>query len=108
MNPKTTTMRYDVVLLDIDGTIIDSNDAHAHAWVKALAQSGREVPFDDVRSRIGMGGDKLLKEVANLDSESAEGRAISEARQRIFASEFLPSLQPTRGARRMVEWLKGE
>jgi beta-phosphoglucomutase-like phosphatase (HAD superfamily) len=35
----------DAVLLDIDGTLIDSNDAHARAWVDTLAQFGHEVPF---------------------------------------------------------------
>ena len=47
------------VLLDVDGTLVDSNDAHAHAWVEALAEHGIVVPFEKVRPLIGMGGDKL-------------------------------------------------
>ena len=101
-----TGLRYDVVILDIDGTIVDSNDAHAHAWVKALAQHGHDVNFDGVRSRIGMGGDKLLKQLVNIDSESAAGRAISESKRSLFASDYLPALQPTPGARPLIEWLK--
>jgi beta-phosphoglucomutase-like phosphatase (HAD superfamily) len=92
---------------DIDGTIIDSNDAHAHAWVRALVHYGRTVTFCDVRMRIGMGGDKLLQQVANIDGESDEGHQISAMRRSIFANEYLPSLRPTRGARRMIEWLRG-
>jgi beta-phosphoglucomutase-like phosphatase (HAD superfamily) len=48
------------VILDVDGTLVDSNDAHARAWVEALAEHGHQVPFAEVRRLIGMGGDKLL------------------------------------------------
>ena len=51
------------VLLDVDGTLVDSNDAHAQAWVRALAEAGIAVPFEKVRALIGKGGDKLLPEV---------------------------------------------
>jgi HAD superfamily hydrolase (TIGR01509 family) len=101
-------MRYRAVLLDIDGTIVDSNDAHAAAWVKAFALHGRPVTFDDVRRRIGMGGDKLLRELAGLDAESPEGRAIAESRTAIFINEYLPDLLPTPAARPMIEWLQEE
>jgi HAD superfamily hydrolase (TIGR01509 family) len=101
-------MHYDVVLLDIDGTIVDSNDAHARAWETAFAQHGRAIPFERIRPLIGMGGDKLLDRLAGLDSESAEGKRISAARAAIFAGEFLPTLRPTPGARSMIQWLKRE
>jgi HAD superfamily hydrolase (TIGR01549 family) len=99
-------MRYRTILLDIDGTIVDSNDAHARAWVDALASRGFGVSFGQVRPLIGMGGDKLLRAVAGLDSESAEGKAISSERQELFRTKYLPALQPTPGARQLIEWLK--
>src|SRR3954452_2292753 len=99
--PGPCNMRFDSVLLDIDGTILDSNDAHARAWVKAFAQHRREIPFDAIRPLIGMGGDKLLERLAGLNSEKGEGQRIAAARAAIFARDFLPSLQPTPGARRM-------
>ena len=101
-------MRYTVAVLDIDGTIVDSNDAHARAWVEALALHGRVVDFHSVRKLIGVGGDKLLRQIANIDSDSVEGRRISASRRSIFRAEHLPSLRPTRGARRMIEWLRRE
>ena len=55
------------VLFDIDGTLVDSNDAHAHAWVKAFAEAGVRVEFDRVRCAIGMGGDKLMPAVADIE-----------------------------------------
>ena len=51
------------VILDVDGTLVDSNDAHAHAWVDAFAEHGVAVAFDNVRRSIGMGGDKLMPKV---------------------------------------------
>jgi len=96
------------VIFDIDGTIVDSNDAHAKAWVLAIGETGRRVEFSRVRPLIGMGGDKLLPEVTGLSIESPAGKAIAERRGEIFATEFLPHLQPTRGAKQLLEWLRDE
>jgi phosphoglycolate phosphatase-like HAD superfamily hydrolase len=73
------------VLVDIDGTLVDSNDAHASAWLEALREAGRSTPFDEIRRRIGKGGDKLLAEVAGLSDDSQEGAAISERRTSVEA-----------------------
>ena len=48
------------VLFDVDGTLVDSNDAHAQAWVQAFAAHGVVVDYTQVRRCIGMGGDKLM------------------------------------------------
>jgi HAD superfamily hydrolase (TIGR01509 family) len=96
------------VLLDIDGTLIDSNDAHAHAWVAAFAASGRRVDFTRVRPLIGKGGDKLLAEIAGIDIESDEGKRLGKTRLQIFKDDFLPTLKATRGARRLLERLSRE
>ncbi|MBV9890894.1 MAG: HAD family hydrolase, partial [Rhizobacter sp.] len=48
------------VLLDIDGTLLDSNDAHARSWAETFARHGREVRFERIRRLIGEGGDKVL------------------------------------------------
>jgi beta-phosphoglucomutase-like phosphatase (HAD superfamily) len=90
-----------VVLLDIDGTLIDSNDAHARAWVAAFARHGYAVPFDDVRPLIGKGGEKLIPELTGLDPESDQGKQINDARAESFRGE-LPSLRPTPGARDLL------
>lgn len=86
------------VLLDIDGTLVDSNDAHARAWVEALAATGRAVAFEAVRPLIGMGGDKLLPRVCGIDAESPDGKRASDQRSAIFRSTYLPGLKPCRGA----------
>ena len=98
-------MPYDAVLLDIDGTLVDSNAAHAAAWSDAFATHGRQHPPEEIRPLIGKGGDKLLRELASLDHESGEGQEISEARAEIFRTRYLPTLQPTPGAAAFVGWL---
>jgi HAD superfamily hydrolase (TIGR01509 family) len=80
------------VLLDIDGTLVDSNDAHARA--EAFAEGGFEVTFEDVRPLIGMGGDKILEKLAGLKEDDPRGERISARRREIFKQEFLPSLRP--------------
>jgi HAD superfamily hydrolase (TIGR01509 family) len=99
---------YRAVIFDVDGTLVDSNDAHASAWVDALTESGRHVSFERVRPLIGMGGDKLLPEVAAIPADSPEGQAIGERRREIFQRKFLPNLQPTRGAHALLEHLRDE
>jgi len=96
---------YRAVIFDVDGTLVDSNDAHAQAWVEALSEHGRHVEFARVRPLIGMGSDKLLPEVSGLAADSREGEAIIRRRGEIFRQRFVPRLQPTRGARELVEWI---
>jgi phosphoglycolate phosphatase-like HAD superfamily hydrolase len=91
-----------VVLFDIDGTLVDSNDAHAHAWVKAFAEAGIRTDFQKVRCAIGMGGDKLMPAIAGIQADSPPGQRISERRSEIFKGEYLPHLRPFRDAGNFV------
>jgi len=93
------------VLFDVDGTLIDSNAAHAETWAQALTEHGCPRDAAQVRPLIGMGSDKLLPVIAGLEAESREGRAIAQRKQELFA-ERLPRLQPTRGARALVAHLR--
>jgi HAD superfamily hydrolase (TIGR01509 family) len=95
-------VRYSAVLFDIDGTLVDSNDAHARAWVEAFAEAGIQVDFAHVRRCIGMGGDKLMPEVSGIREDSSRGESISRRRGEIFRERHLPHLQPFRDARELV------
>jgi HAD superfamily hydrolase (TIGR01509 family) len=99
-------MAIDGVILDVDGTLVDSNDAHAKAWVKAMAEHGLRIPFERVRKLIGMGGDKLLPAATGINEETTIGRAITKRRKEVFLREFLPGLFPTPGAEDLLRELK--
>lgn len=95
--------RITAVLFDVDGTLIDSNDAHAASWVRAFAEHGVAVDAIQVRRSIGMGGDKLMPAVSGITEDSPLGQRISERRGEIFRTEWLPALKPFPGARELVE-----
>lgn len=94
------------VLLDVDGTLVDSNDAHAQAWVEAFAEHGVTVDLSRVRRCIGMGGDKLMPEVSGVQRDSPAGAAIARRREEIFGKRYLPHLKPFSNAARLVAALK--
>lgn len=91
------------ILLDIDGTLLDSNDAHAAAFTRAFAEHGIDIPFDHVRPLVGMGSDKLIPSLTGFEADTREGKAIVERKKGIFEERYLPQLQPTPGARSLLE-----
>jgi HAD superfamily hydrolase (TIGR01549 family) len=95
--------RPSAVVFDIDGTLLDSNDGHAHAWVDALHEHNYSVALDRTRALIGKGGDKLLPELTGIDVESDLGRAIAVRRQAIFKERYLPQIEAQDGARELVQ-----
>ncbi len=90
------------VIFDIDGTLVDSNDAHAKSWVDTFAEAGYDVPFDVVRPLIGMGADKLLPKTIGVSNESDVGKKVIKRRSEIFREKYLPHLRPFKGSRDLV------
>jgi phosphoglycolate phosphatase-like HAD superfamily hydrolase len=81
------------VIFDVDGTLIDSNDAHAHAWVDALVEFGFDVSFEEARPLIGMGGDKVVPTLAGLEEDDERGERISKRRGEIFMEKYFPGVR---------------
>ncbi len=94
------------VLLDVDGTLVDSNDAHARAWVKAFSEQGIKVEFERIRRLIGKGGDKVLKEIAGWDEDDPRARLTSDRRREIFLKEFLPTLHAFPKTRELLQKMR--
>jgi len=95
------------VLLDVDGTLVDSNDAHAQAWSEVFQRNGYPATFEWVRELIGKGGDKLIPEVTGLADDSHEGKRLSKERSVLFAREYLPQLRPFPQAEALLRRLHG-
>jgi HAD superfamily hydrolase (TIGR01509 family) len=96
------------VLLDIDGTLIDSNDAHTRAWVQTLQRHGHFVGYEQIRSLIGKGSDKVFAEVLGIASDSALAKQITKDRTQLLLTSFIPNLTPTPGARQLVQRMRSQ
>lgn len=90
------------VIFDVDGTLVDSNDAHAQSWVDTFAEAGYDVPFGVVRPLIGMGADKLLPKTIGISHDSEDGKKLVKRRSEIFREQYLPHLRPLEGSRALV------
>ena len=96
------------VLLDVDGTLIDSNDAHASSWADTFREFGYDIAFERVRPLIGMGGDKLLPQLTGLEHESHRAQQLTARRKEIFNAMYLPHLRAFPDAHELLARFKAE
>jgi HAD superfamily hydrolase (TIGR01509 family) len=96
------------VLLDVDGTLVDSNDAHAHAWVDVLAKHGHEVAISQVRALIGMGGDRLVEVVTGIPKDSDDNAALGRERSQLFRDKWLATVRPLPDSRKLLLRLRAD
>lgn len=82
-------------IFDIDGTLIDSVDFHAEAWLRAFHIFGHhDIQFEQVRSQIGKGGDQLLPVFLSKEEIKKIGKQLEDYRADLFRREYLPRVQP--------------
>ena len=96
------------VLVDIDGTLVDTNDAHALAWVDALHEAGHKTAFDKIRPLIGMGADQLLPRVVGIEKASPEGEALVAAWTKHFKETYLAQAKALPGAADLLKHLQAK
>jgi HAD superfamily hydrolase (TIGR01509 family) len=96
------------VLFDIDGTLLDSNLAHAQAWVEVFRRHGREVPVEAVRRQIGKGADKLLPVFLPKEEVDRAGERIKKERVELFREKYLPHVRPFPKVRELFERLAAD
>jgi HAD superfamily hydrolase (TIGR01509 family) len=92
-------------ILDVDGTLVDTNYHHAIAWYRAFREHDLAPPVWVIHRHIGMGGDQLVGSVAGDDVEERAGDSIREAEKRIYG-ELIDEVRPFEGARELIEELK--
>lgn len=96
----------DAVIFDVDGTLIDSVDLHALAWMDALHKWGVDVPFSMVRRQIGKGGDQLLRAFFTEAELKPIEQDITEWRAAHFRRHFEYGIRPFPGVRRLLMRLR--
>jgi HAD superfamily hydrolase (TIGR01549 family) len=91
----------EAVILDIDGTLVDTNYHHAIAWDRAFARHGAHVELWRIHRHIGMGGDQLVAKLAGEDAEEALGDDIRDAESEIYG-ELIEEVRVIEGARELI------
>jgi beta-phosphoglucomutase-like phosphatase (HAD superfamily) len=91
------------VIFDVDGTLVDSVDLHAKAWQDAFRDYGHEIPFNDIRSQIGKGGDQLMPVFLSRNEIEARGDELEKHRGNILKQRYLPHLKGFPGVRVLFE-----
>jgi HAD superfamily hydrolase (TIGR01549 family) len=105
-NIKNLLSEKEAVLLDMDGTLVNSNELHASAWAEVLERFGHEISAEQVWPLIGKGGDKLLPELTGIDAESEEGKRISEARTKVFIEHYAPRIKAFPKVKELLQCLQ--
>jgi len=92
------------VVLDIDGTLVDTNYQHAIAWHRALRQHGHTVQVWEIHRHIGMGGDQLVEALIGEEGERADGEAIRAAEGEAYG-ELIGEVEAMAGATELLREL---
>lgn len=95
----------EAVILDIDGTLVDTNYQHAIAWDRALARHGAYTELWRIHRHIGMGGDQLVAELAGDEVERASGDDIRDAESDLYG-ELIEEVRVIDGARELIAGLE--
>jgi len=101
----TWPRQVDTVVLDVDGTLVDSNYHHTLAWWHAFREQGYDVPAWRIHRAIGMGGDRLVSAVAGDEVEDAAGDQIRDSWEKHYDS-VLDQVSPLPGAKDLLAVLR--
>jgi HAD superfamily hydrolase (TIGR01509 family) len=94
-----------IAILDIDGTLVDTNYQHTLAWYRAMRQHGQHPAIWRIHRHIGMGGDKLVESLCGEEVEDELGDDIRSAEKPLYMS-MIEEVEPLAGARELIEDLK--
>src|SRR3954451_15878299 len=91
-------------ILDVDGTLVDTNYHHALAWYRAFLRHEIVLPVWRIHRHIGMGGDQLVSALCGEDVERASGDAIREDEGDLYM-ELIGEVRPFKAARGLIDAL---
>jgi HAD superfamily hydrolase (TIGR01509 family) len=93
-------------ILDVDGTLVDTNFHHALAWYRAFRQHDILMPIWRIHRSIGMGGDQIVESLAGEEVEREQGEDIRSAEKALYLA-LIEEVEPLEGARELIQDLKG-
>jgi len=92
-------------ILDVDGTLVDTNYQHALAWFRAFRQHGVVLPIWRIHRHIGMGGDQLVASLVSEQFDAEQGEDVRAAEKALYLS-LIDEVQPLEGARELITDLR--
>src|SRR4051812_49834358 len=95
-----------IAVLDIDGTLVDTNYHHAIAWFRAFRQHGFVLPLWRIHRHIGMGGDQLVAALAGEGFDDTQGESVRAA-EKVLYMELIGEAHPLHGTRKLIDDVKG-
>jgi HAD superfamily hydrolase (TIGR01509 family) len=97
--------RRPAAIIDVDGTLVDTNYQHALAWYRAFRQHGVTLPLWEIHRHVGMGGDQLVTAMVGEGFEAEHGDDVRAAERALYLS-MMPEVQPFQGARELLQALR--
>jgi HAD superfamily hydrolase (TIGR01509 family) len=97
--------RRPAAIIDVDGTLVDTNYQHALAWYRAFRQHGVTLPLWEIHRHVGMGGDQLVTDMVGSGFDAEHGDDVRAAERALYLS-MMPEVQPFQGARELLQTLR--
>lgn len=98
----------EAIIFDVDGTLVDSVNLHAHAWQDAFLQYGKNLDFKIIHDQIGKGGDQLLPTFLTKSEINQFGDALKKYRSDIFKKNYIDKVKPFSKVRELLQLVKND
>lgn len=95
-------------ILDLDGTLVDSNNLHLQAWQETFRHFGKKIPPEKLREQIGKGGDQYLPVFLSEKAMCEIGKQMDESHGKIFKKKYLSRVRPFPRVRELFERLRSD
>src|SRR3982751_4037722 len=93
-------------IFDIDGTLVDSIEAHIASWQEAFAEHGFDIDVDELRYLVGMGSDKMIPRLTGLAPANPRVAAIAKTKKAIYEARDLPKVCAFEGVKELLRTLR--
>ncbi|MEO8217142.1 MAG: HAD family hydrolase [Acidobacteriota bacterium] len=87
------------LILDIDGTLIDSNEAHLLSWAEAFRRFGIDVAQSELQKQIGKGSDHYVPEFLTARQMQRISKELKDLKKQLYLDDYRPEVKPFAGVR---------
>lgn len=99
-------MKLQGLIFDVDGTLVDSNEGHARAWIEAFEHFDKHFEYGDVFAHIGKGGDLLVPDLLNAKEMQRFGEKVQKYRRDLYKKKYIEEVKPFPRVREIFESLR--